>query len=140
MKRSDLEHLIRRGGRIAGEREIVVIGSQAVLASFPTPPTTLLRSMEAICIREQAELADEVDGADRRGFEIPRAVTATTRKASRRTLRRCRAAGSGVLVRIENSNTGAMRPVPGGARPRAVKYVRAGKRTSSSRASSLVNG
>jgi len=31
MKRSELEHLIRAAGRIAGERELVVIGSQAIL-------------------------------------------------------------------------------------------------------------
>jgi len=35
MRRSELEHLIRAAGRIAGERELVVIGSQAVLGQFP---------------------------------------------------------------------------------------------------------
>src|SRR6266705_3353325 len=47
MKRSELEHLIRAAGRIAGAREIVVIGSQAVLGQFPEAPPALRRSMEA---------------------------------------------------------------------------------------------
>jgi len=45
MKRSELEHLIRAAGRIAGDREIVVIGSQAVLGQFPDAPPVLRRSM-----------------------------------------------------------------------------------------------
>ena len=47
MRRSDLEHLIRAAGRIAGEHELVIIGSQAVLGQFPDAPVVLLRSMEA---------------------------------------------------------------------------------------------
>lgn len=35
MRRSDLEHLIRAAGRIAGERELVIVGSQSVLGQFP---------------------------------------------------------------------------------------------------------
>ena len=34
MRRSDLEHLIRAAGSISGERELVVIGSQAILGQF----------------------------------------------------------------------------------------------------------
>ena len=64
MTRSELEHLIRAAGRIAGEREIVVIGSQAVLGQFPDAPAALLRSMEAdLYPRSKPELADKVDGA-----------------------------------------------------------------------------
>ena len=44
MRRSDLEHLIRAAGRIAGERELVIIGSQAVLGQFPDAPVALLMS------------------------------------------------------------------------------------------------
>jgi hypothetical protein len=46
MRRSELEHLIRAAGRIAGERELVIIGSQAVLGQFPDAPVALLMSME----------------------------------------------------------------------------------------------
>lgn len=64
MKRSELEHLIRAAGRIAGERELVVIGSQAILGQFPDAPTALLRSMECdLYPRKRPELADKVDGA-----------------------------------------------------------------------------
>jgi hypothetical protein len=64
MKRSDLEHLIRAAGRIAGERELVVIGSQAILGQFPDAPPALLRSMECDLYPKGAPgLADKVDGA-----------------------------------------------------------------------------
>src|SRR5258708_19414141 len=64
MKRSELEHLIRAAGRIAGGREIVVIGSQAVLGQFPDAPIALLASMEAdLYPKSDPALADKVDGA-----------------------------------------------------------------------------
>ena len=47
MTRSELEHLIRAAGAIAKDREIVVIGSQAVLGEYPDAPPALLVSMEA---------------------------------------------------------------------------------------------
>ena len=46
MKRSQLEHLIRAAADITGEREFVIIGSQAVLGQFPKAPDPLLASME----------------------------------------------------------------------------------------------
>ena len=64
MKRSELEHLIRAAGRIAGERELVVIGSQAILGQFPDAPPALLRSMECYLYpKKRPEMADKVDGA-----------------------------------------------------------------------------
>ena len=64
MRRSDLEHLIRAAGRIAGERELVIIGSQSVLGQFPDDTLALLMSMEAdLYPRAHPELADKVDGA-----------------------------------------------------------------------------
>jgi len=49
MRRSDLEHLIRAAGGILAESEIIIIGSQAILASFPESqlPPTAMRSREA---------------------------------------------------------------------------------------------
>ena len=35
MKRSDLEHLLRAAGRVIGADQIIVVGSQAVLATVP---------------------------------------------------------------------------------------------------------
>lgn len=64
MRRSDLEHLIRAAGRIAGERELVIIGSQAVLGQFPDAPVALLMSMEVdLYPLARPELADKVDSA-----------------------------------------------------------------------------
>jgi hypothetical protein len=64
MRRSDLEHLIRAAGRIAGERELVIIGSQAVLGQFPDAPVALLMSMEVdLYPLARPELADKVDAA-----------------------------------------------------------------------------
>ena len=47
MKRADLEHIIRAAAEIADDPEIVVIGSQAILGSFPDAPPEVLVSMEA---------------------------------------------------------------------------------------------
>ena len=64
MQRSDLEHLIRAAGRIAGGHELVIIGSQAILGQFPDAPAALVRSMEAdIYPLSRPELADKVDGS-----------------------------------------------------------------------------
>ena len=45
MNRQQLEHVIRAAALIVGD-EIVVIGSQAILAEHPASPPDLLRSME----------------------------------------------------------------------------------------------
>lgn len=64
MKRSELEHIIRASGEIAGDDEIIVIGSQAVLGQFPNAPVRILVSMEAdIYPRNDPKKADEIDGA-----------------------------------------------------------------------------
>ncbi|HEY6241606.1 MAG TPA: DUF6036 family nucleotidyltransferase [Burkholderiales bacterium] len=106
MKRSELEHLIRAAGRIADAREIVVVGSQAILGQFPDSPTALLRSMEAdLYPRRKPELADKVDGAIGEGSRFheqfgyyAQGVAPDTATLPRGWQRR--------LVRIENSNTG----------------------------------
>ena len=64
MKRSELEHVIRASGEIAGDDEIVIIGSQSILGQFPNAPVRLLMSMEAdIYPRNKPAEADKVDGA-----------------------------------------------------------------------------
>jgi hypothetical protein len=47
VKRQQLEHIIRAASAITGAREIVIIGSQAVLGQFPDAPSDLLVSIEA---------------------------------------------------------------------------------------------
>lgn len=58
-----LEHVLRAAGAITGETEMVVIGSQAVLAVFPEAPGILAASMEADLYPPAApEKADLIDG------------------------------------------------------------------------------
>jgi hypothetical protein len=64
MQRSELEHLIRASGEIAGDDEIIIIGSQAVLGQFPDAPLALRMSMEAdVFPKNKPERADNIDGA-----------------------------------------------------------------------------
>lgn len=64
MTREQLEHVIRAAARIADAREIVVVGSQALLGEFPAAPAELLVSMEAdLYPRDHPERADLIDGA-----------------------------------------------------------------------------
>lgn len=64
MKREDLEHVIRAAADATGELEIVVVGSQAILAQFPEAPDPLLRSQEAdVYPRNHPEKAVEIDAA-----------------------------------------------------------------------------
>jgi len=52
--REQLEHIIRASGSITGEQRLIIIGSQAILGSFPDAPETLLVSMEADAFPETA--------------------------------------------------------------------------------------
>lgn len=64
MTLAQLEHLLRASGSISGCRDLVVIGSQAILGSFPNAPAELLRSMEAdLFPRDAPEKADLIDGS-----------------------------------------------------------------------------
>lgn len=64
MTRSELEHLIRAGGAIADDKELIIIGSQSILTQFPQAPATLRVSMEAdLYPKNKPELADLVDGS-----------------------------------------------------------------------------
>lgn len=47
MRRPDLEHLIRAAAQIADDDELIVLGSQSILAQFPDAPAELLVSEEA---------------------------------------------------------------------------------------------
>lgn len=46
MNRAQLEHIIRASAEISKD-DVVVVGSQAILGSFPDPPHSLLISIEA---------------------------------------------------------------------------------------------
>ena len=62
MRRAEFEHVIAAAADIAGEDEIVVIGSQAILGTHPNPPPELLRSLEAdVYPRSDPAKADLID-------------------------------------------------------------------------------
>lgn len=64
MQRHQLEHLIRSASAIADVYEIVVIGSQSILGSFPFAPEILLESMEAdVYPLLEPEKSDLIDGS-----------------------------------------------------------------------------
>lgn len=63
MTRDQLEHVIRAAAQIAGDDDLIVVGSQAVLGQFPDAPRALLVSEEAdIFPKNKPELADLIDG------------------------------------------------------------------------------
>lgn len=64
MKRADLEHLLRAAADIADDTDIIVIGSQAILASFPDAPEELVISVEAdVYPKNRPDRADLIDGS-----------------------------------------------------------------------------
>lgn len=64
MTRDQLEHIIRASGGNADSQNIIVIGSQAILASFPDGPGELLVSTEAdVFPRDHPERSILIDGA-----------------------------------------------------------------------------
>lgn len=64
MTRSQLEHVIRVAGMISDDDDIVVIGSQSILGSFPDAPAELLVSREAdVYPRTYPERAELIDGS-----------------------------------------------------------------------------
>lgn len=64
MRRDQFEHVIAAAADVCGEREIVVIGSQAILGSVEEPPESMLFSMEAdVYPLNDPEKAIEIEGS-----------------------------------------------------------------------------
>ena len=64
MNRYQLEHVIRAAAGNADVRDIVIIGSQAILGTFPDAPAELLQSMEAdVFPLDAPERSIVIDGA-----------------------------------------------------------------------------
>jgi hypothetical protein len=64
MTRHQLEHVIRAAAATADVRDLVVVGSQAILGSFPTAPPELTRSIEAdVFPKDAPERSTVIDGA-----------------------------------------------------------------------------
>lgn len=74
MRREQFEHVISAAAEVCGEAEFVVVGSQAILGTYPDAPETMLRSMEAdIYPRQSPEKTDEIDGSIGDGSPFQRA-------------------------------------------------------------------
>ncbi len=64
MRREELEHIIRASAELTKEKDIVVVGSQAILAGHPDAPPGMLMSIEAgVFPRTHPERAAVIDGA-----------------------------------------------------------------------------
>lgn len=64
MRRADFEHVIAAAAEIAREREIVVIGSQAIHGVAEEPPESMLVSMEVdLYPRSNPRKADDIEGS-----------------------------------------------------------------------------
>lgn len=77
MKRSDLAHILRAAAEIADDSEILIIGSQAVLASeeesdLPAEATMSMEDDVAFLDDETDEKGDMVDGAIGEGSDFHR--------------------------------------------------------------------
>ena len=105
MRRQDLEHVIRAASAISGERELVIVGSAALLGAVPEPPEELARSRDVdLYPLRKPDLADLIDGSigeqspfeDKFGFYAqgvsPRTATLPAGWEAR-------------LVKVQNDNT-----------------------------------
>jgi len=64
MNRQQLEHVIRAAAANVNTRDIVIVGSQAILGTFPAAPDHLVQSMEAdVFPRDAPERSIVIDGA-----------------------------------------------------------------------------
>jgi hypothetical protein len=68
VKRTDLEHIIRAAGDVLGEDTVIIVGSQAILASVPEEslPVDATRSLEADVLPlddPDGSKADQIEGA-----------------------------------------------------------------------------
>lgn len=64
MRYDQLEHAIRAACDIAGDRELLIIGSQSILGSFPEAPEALRASIEVdVQPKNRPEMTDLIDGA-----------------------------------------------------------------------------
>jgi hypothetical protein len=106
MNRAALEHILRAASAASGEREFIVIGSQAILGQFPAAPAALLTSIEAdIYPRHAPERSDVVDGALGELSECHQSFGYYAHGVDDTTAI-LPAGWAARLVRLENANTG----------------------------------
>ncbi len=106
MNRKQLEHVIRASGSISGCREVVIIGSQALLGACPDAPQTLMTSMEAdLYPADDPGKAELIDGCigELSPFHETFGYYAHGVGPETATLP---SGWKGRLIRVENENTG----------------------------------
>jgi hypothetical protein len=105
VKRAHLEHIIRAASTIADDDEIVVIGSQSLLAQFPDAPDDLLVSVEAdVYPKNFPERTDLIDGSIGEGSPFHETFGYYAQGVGEETATLPRGARDR-LVRIQNPNT-----------------------------------
>ncbi len=64
MRYDQLEHAIRAACDVAGDSELLIFGSQAILGTFPDAPGSLRASIEVdVQAKNRPEMTDHIDGA-----------------------------------------------------------------------------
>ena len=64
MTREELEHVIRAACDVAGDDEVYILGSQAILGRFPDAPAFLRQSVEAdVAPRTKPDQWEAIDGS-----------------------------------------------------------------------------
>jgi hypothetical protein len=65
MKRTDVEHVVRAAGRIANEKKVLIIGSNAIYGSIPVNECNFYKSNEVdiVFFKDNERLSNEIDGA-----------------------------------------------------------------------------
>lgn len=64
MTREQLEHLIRAAGAVTNMQDMIIIGSQAILGTYPDAPEEAVLSREGdMYPRDKPEDADKIEGA-----------------------------------------------------------------------------
>ena len=106
MQRQQLEHIIRAASAITGASEWIIIGSQAILGSFPHPPAALCASVEAdlFTFRDQAD-SDLIDGSIGEGSPFHQTFGYYAHGVAEETAI-LPEGWKGRLVAIQNDNTG----------------------------------
>jgi hypothetical protein len=63
MKKQDLDHVLRAAGRITGERQFVIVGSQSLHGRYPDVPDEIFLSAEVDLIaKNHPELTEALNG------------------------------------------------------------------------------
>ncbi|MDP2401687.1 MAG: hypothetical protein Q8M66_06885 [Actinomycetota bacterium] len=64
MRYDQLEHAIRAACEVAGDTELYIFGSQAILGTYPDAPEALRASIEVdVQPKSRTEMTDHIDGA-----------------------------------------------------------------------------